>query len=90
MKKIEATWRDVDVSYEVGKVPTPEAMLMKAENEDKLPRYIGASYYIKTIEILRHDKGFTWVGVVDWFRQKRLPFSMSSIQSAYWKEQQRK
>ena len=80
---LEFRWREMQLVR--GQVISPDEAMQAAQDTPAPPRYVCASEYISVICMLRHEKGMSWKEVGDWFSEKKLPFSVASIQAAYFK-----
>jgi hypothetical protein len=84
---LEFRWRDVQ--FLRGQVMSPDDAMQAALDTAAPPRYVCASEYISVIAVLRDEKGLTWKEVGEWFAEKKLPFSLASLQAAYFKYRHR-
>ena len=71
-------------------IPDPTALVEQAKNE---PRIIAARDYIETINILRHQKSFSFREIADWLSARGVPLDNNEIYRAYmadmkWEEKQ--
>ena len=71
-------------------IPDPETLLEKAKNE---PRIIAARDYIETINILRHQKSFSFREIAEWLNAQGVPLDNNDVYRAYiadmnWQEKQ--
>ena len=68
----------------------PAALVEEAKKE---PRIIAARDYIKTINILRHQKSFSFREIADWLNSRGVPLDNNEVYRAYmadmnWQEKQ--
>ena len=71
-------------------IPSPASL---AEQAQKEPRIIAARDYIETINILRHEKSFSFREIASWFNERGVPLDNNEIYRAYmsdlnWQEKQ--
>lgn len=67
----------------VSEVPLPDAFLEEAKKE---PKRLLISDHIKTINLLRNEKRFTFREIAEWFEKRGFDVDQSAIYRAYMRD----
>jgi hypothetical protein len=81
---IDARWRGVECELVQGEVPSPSDIVALANATPTPPRYVSGTDYAEAVAVLKDEKQMTWNEVGEWFKGKGLPFSLSTLQQAYY------
>jgi hypothetical protein len=81
---IDARWRDMECELIQGEVPSPDDICALAHATPAPPRYVSGTDYAAAVAVLKDAKQMTWNEVAEWFKAKGLPFSLGTLQQAYY------